>query len=292
MDKQALLSIPKIPVGDSGQVVVHWLTANCGAAIKAFGAVVTGMNDTLLSLFSAPPPPIWIAAAVLLAWRSAGRGLALFCGIGLLLIWNQALWLATMKTMSLVLTATLLALMIALPAGIAIAESRTIRVAAAPVLDFLQTMPRFVYLIPAVIILGIDVAPAVFATITLAVVPPTRLTAVGISEVNPSLVEAGRAMGCSRWQLLTKVKLPLALPAILLGVNQCLMMSLSMVVIAALIGASGLGDEILRAIAQLDSGQGIMAGLAIFVVAVMLDRITRGWASRLPRSRHSAGGGA
>ncbi len=292
MDKQVFFSMPKIPVGQFGETAVHWITANFGAAIAAFGAFVTAMNDALLWLFSAPPPLLWIALAVLLAWRSAGRGVAVFCAIGLLLIWNQALLVPTMKTMSLVLTATLIALVIALPAGIAIAESRAMRAAAAPVLDFLQTMPRFVYLIPAVIILGIDVAPAVLATITLAVVPPIRLTAVGISEVDAGLVEAGRAMGCSRWQLLAKIKLPLALPAILLGVNQCLMMSLSMVVIAALIGASGLGDEILRAIAQLDSGQGIMAGLAIFVVAVMLDRITRGWANRLLRSRHAAGGSA
>jgi len=138
-----------------------------------------------------------------------------------------------------------------------------------------------------VMILGIDVAPAVFATFTLAVVPPIRITAVGIAEVDRKLVEAGEAMGCSRWQLLGKIKFPLALPAIMLGVNQCLMMALSMVIIASLIGAAGLGDEILRAIAQLDAGRGIMAGLAVFVLAVVLDRITRGWADRMPQARRS-----
>ncbi|HEX9449093.1 MAG TPA: ABC transporter permease subunit, partial [Dongiaceae bacterium] len=147
----------------------------------------------------------------------------------------------------------------------------------------------FVYLIPAVILLGIDVAPAILATITLAIVPPIRITAMGLASINPKTIEAAEAMGCNSLQLLVKVKLPLALPAIMLGVNQCIMMVLSMVVIASLIGAAGLGDQILQAISVLDPGKGIIAGFAIFTLAVVLDRITKGWARLLPQTAHLRG---
>jgi ABC-type proline/glycine betaine transport system permease subunit len=279
------MEIPKLPLGRAGEAGVHWMTRHFSPVIEGFAAAVTALDGALLWILTVVPAPGWIVLFVVLAWHAAGRGTAVFAAAGLLLVWNQGLWLAMLKTLALVLTATLLSLIVAIPVGIAIAENRPLRTAVTPLLDFLQTMPRFVYLIPAVIILGIDVAPAVFATFTLAVVPPIRITAVGIAEVDRKLVEAGEAMGCSRWQLLAKVKFPLALPAIMLGVNQCLMMALSMVIIASLIGAAGLGDEILRAIAQLDAGQGIMAGFAVFVLAVVLDRITRGWADRMPQAR-------
>jgi glycine betaine/proline transport system permease protein len=284
------MDIPKLPLGRLGEAGIHWITLHLSSVIEDFGTAVTALYSGLLWGLTLIPAPGWIAAATALAWHAAGRGTAVFAAAGLLIVWNQGLWPATEETLALVLTATLLSLVIAIPVGIAIAENRPLRAAVAPALDFLQTMPRFVYLIPAVIILGIDVAPAVFATLTLAVVPPIRITAVGIAEVDRQLVEAGEAMGCSRWQLLGKVKLPLALPAIMLGINQCLMMSLSMVIIASLIGAAGLGDEILRAIAQLDAGKGIMTGLAVFTLAIVLDRITRGWAERMPQARRAAEG--
>lgn len=281
------MDVPRLPLGRLGEAAVYWITLHLSPAIGAFGAAVTALDDAFLWVLTGVPAPAWIAVFTALAWRAAGRATAAFAAAGLAVVWNQGLWLATLKTLALVLTATMLSLIVAIPVGIAIAENRPLRRAVAPVLDFLQTMPRFVYLIPAVIILGIDVAPAVFATFTLAVVPPIRMTAVGIAEVDRKLVEAGEAMGCSRWQLLSKVKLPLALPAVMLGVNQCLMMSLSMVIIASLIGASGLGDEILTAIARLDAGRGILAGLAVFVLAIILDRITRGWAERIPQARRA-----
>lgn len=281
------MDVPKIPLGHLGEAGVNWITLHLSPAIEGFGAAVTALDGAFLWVLISVPAPAWIAVFAALAWNTAGRATAVFAGAGLAAVWNQGLWLATLKTLALVLTATMLSLIVAIPVGIAIAENRPLRIAVTPVLDFLQTMPRFVYLIPAVIILGIDVAPAVFATFTLAVVPPIRIIAIGVAEVDSKLVEAGEAMGCSRWQLLAKVKLPLALPAIMLGVNQCLMMSLSMVIIASMIGASGLGDEILRAIGRLDAGQGIMAGLAVFVLAIVLDRITRGWAERIPQARRA-----
>jgi glycine betaine/proline transport system permease protein len=286
-----MMNIPSLPLGRFGEAVVQWITLHWAPGITAFGTSVTALNAGIVWLLSAMPPLVSIFAFTVMAWSAAGRRLALFTAMGFLLIWNQGLWIATVKTLGLVLTATILSLVLAIPLGIMMAESRSVRRVLAPALDFLQTMPRFVYLIPAVIILGIDVAPAVFATITLAVVPPTRLTAVGIATIERETIEAAESMGCTRWQLLAKVKLPLALPAIMLGVNQCMMMALSMVIIASLIGASGLGDEILMAIALLDPGRGVIAGFAVLVLAIVLDRTTKGWAGKLPQNQRSAGGG-
>jgi glycine betaine/proline transport system permease protein len=285
------MNIPSLPLGRFGEAVVQWIALHWAPGITAFGTSVTALNAGIVWLLSVMPPLVSIFAFTVMAWSAAGRRLALFTAMGFLLIWNQGLWIATVKTLGLVLTATILSLVLAIPLGIMMAESRSVRRVLAPALDFLQTMPRFVYLIPAVIILGIDVAPAVFATITLAVVPPTRLTAVGIATIERETIEAAESMGCTRWQLLAKVKLPLALPAIMLGVNQCMMMALSMVIIASLIGASGLGDEILMAIALLDPGRGVIAGFAVLVLAIVLDRTTKGWAGKLPQNQRSAGGG-
>ena len=213
------MDLPRIPVGKIGEAAVGWITLHLAPLIHVFDWLVTGLNGALLWLFGIAPPLAWIVAITFAAWHAAGRGTALFAFLGLLAIWNQGLWVATITTLSLVLTSTMLALVIAFPIGIAIAESRSVRAGLTPALDFVQTMPRFVYLIPAVIVLGIDVVPAVFATLTLAIVPPIRMTALGIAEVDRSLVEAGTAMGCSPWQLLAKVKLPLAVPAMMLGVN-------------------------------------------------------------------------
>ena len=171
----------------------------------------------------------------------------------------------------------------AIPLGILMAESRVAAGVLSPILDFLQTMPRFIYLIPAIIIFGIDTVGGVVATMTLAVPPPVRLTALGIREIDREVIEAGEAFGCSRWQLLCKIKLPLAVPSILLGVNQCIMMSLSMVVIAAMIGAGGLGAAILTGISRLDVGEGFEAGLGVVVVAILMDRLTKGFVARRAR---------
>lgn len=273
--------IDKIPIGTAGEQFVAFAVNNLKPLVIAFSAVALSLNAAFFWLFQLLPPLLWIIVVGLAAWRFAGRGIAVFGLLGLGLLWNQALWGATLQTVSLVLTATLMSLVVALPLGIAMAESRLVGNVLTPVLDFLQTMPRFVYLIPAVAILGLDVVPSVFATMTLAVPPPTRMTALGIAQVNRQVVEAAEAFGSSRWQLLAKIKLPLAFSAIVLGVNQCLMMSLSMVVIASLIGAGGLGNEILRAISELKAGRGVVAGLGIVVLAILIDRITKGMASRM-----------
>jgi ABC-type proline/glycine betaine transport system permease subunit len=285
------MDLHKLPIGPAGAHLFDIVTAHTGLLFHAFAATVTAIDGGLRFILLTIPPLAWIAGVFALCWYLIGFRFALFALASLLLLLNQALWNQTMITLSLVLTSTLLALVIAFPLGILMSESAVARAALEPTLDFIQTMPRFVYLIPAVILLGIDIPPAVFATLTLAVVPPIRAIATGLSQVDEDLVEAARAYGATRAQILRKVKLPLAIAPIMLGVNQCIMMSLSMVVIASLIGAAGLGTEILQALSSLDAGQGFVASFGIFALAVLLDRITRAAAGRLPGGvgRHLSG---
>jgi ABC-type proline/glycine betaine transport system permease subunit len=193
--------------------------------------------------------------------------------LALALIANLGLWRAATDTVALVLLAAALALGVGAPLGVLVAESRVARVIVTPVLDYMQTTPAFVYLIPAVLFFGIGAAPGVLATAAFALPPVTRALALGLDQVSSQAIEAGRAFGASRLQLLFKIKLPLALPYIRVGVNQCIMMSLSMVVVCALIGARGLGVEVITALTQMNLAQGIEAGLAVVLIAATLDRL-------------------
>lgn len=284
------MGIAKLPIGPTGAWIFDVLTAQLGWLFHAFSSVVIAIDSAFRVVLLTPPAILWILVIAGLCWYLLGVRFALFALTSLLLLVNQDLWAPTMITLSLVLTSTLIALIVAFPIGVLMAESRSAQALTEPVLDFVQTMPRFVYLIPAVILLGIDIPPAVFATLTLAVAPPIRAIATGLSQVDERLLEAARAYGATRAQLLVKVKLPLAIAPVMLGVNQCIMMSLSMVVISSLIGASGLGTEILQALSSLDAGQGFVASFGIFVLAVLLDRMTRAAAERLPggTGRHLA----
>ncbi len=284
------MTMHKLPIGPVGAWIFDVLTARLGWLFHAFSSAVIAIDAGFRFVLLTPPSFLWVAVIVALCWYLLGIRFAAFALASLLLLVNQALWTPTMITLSLVLTSTLIALIIAFPLGVLMAESRTVHALLEPALDFVQTMPRFVYLIPAVILLGIDIPPAVFATLTLAVAPPIRAIATGLGQVDEHLVEAARAYGATRAQLLVKVKLPLAIAPVMLGINQCIMMSLSMVVIASLIGASGLGSEILQALSSLDAGQGFVASFGIFVLAVLLDRMTRAAAERLPggTGRHLA----
>jgi ABC-type proline/glycine betaine transport system permease subunit len=273
----------KLPIGAAGEWVVGFSTTTLKPLFVLLGLVILSTAQVLRVILLAAPPWLMIVGVGFLAWWLSGRALAAFAVLALSLQWNLQLWEPTAVTLSLVLTAALLSLVVAIPLGILMAESRVVTGALNPVLDFLQTMPRFIYLIPAIIIFGIDTIGGVVATMTLAVPPPVRLTALGIREIDREVIEAGEAFGCSRWQLLTKIKLPLAVPSILLGVNQCIMMSLSMVVIAAMIGAGGLGAAILTGISRLDVGQGFEAGFGVVVVAILIDRLTKGFVARRTR---------
>jgi len=216
----------------------------------------------------------------ILAWKKAGKGVALFSVLGLLLIWGMGFWEPTMETLALVLSSTFIALLIGVPLGVWTAYSDRCDKILRPVLDFMQTMPAFVYLIPAVLFFGLGPVPGAFATVIFAMPPVVRLTGLGIRQVPKNIVEATTSLGATRWQLLFKVQLPLALPTILTGVNQTIMMSLSMVVIAAMIAAGGLGEIVLKGITQMKIGLGFEGGIAVVILAIILDRITQGVAKK------------
>jgi len=266
----------RLPVGDLFAALIDWLSTTFS---KQFGDIRTIVSwlveqtEFLLNL-----SPYWLTALVLagLAWFLSGRGVALFSLVGILVIYNIGLWSATIVTLSLIITATLIALFLGIPIGILAAKLKPVDIVLRPILDLMQTMPAFVYLIPAVFFFRIGAVPAVFATIIFAMPPAIRLTSLGIRQVPTELIEAGEAFGSNWFQLLFKVQLPQALPTIMAGVNQCIMLSLSMVVIASMIGAKGLGSVVLTGISGLDMGIGFEGGIAVVIIAIILDRLTQG----------------
>ncbi|AHF91317.1 glycine/betaine ABC transporter permease [Opitutaceae bacterium TAV5] len=212
---------------------------------------------------------------VTIAWLVAGRGVAVFSLVGLILIFGMQLWEPTIESLALVLAATLFALLLGIPLGIAAARSRHVDQALRPFLDLMQTMPAFVYLIPAVIFFGLGEVPGAMATLIFSMPPAVRLTALGIRQVPQEIVEAAQAFGSTGSQMLFKAQLPIAMPTILAGVNQTIMLSLSMVVIAGMIGAGGLGSVVLGGITQMKLGLGFEGGLAVVILAIYLDRVTQ-----------------
>ena len=223
----------------------------------------------------APPPLVFaLVVSCLGFWRVSGS-FALLSLIGLNLVLFMGLWDPMINTLALVLAASLLALIIGLPLGVLAARQRWIWQITRPMLDLMQTMPAFVYLIPAVMLFSTGAVPSIIATLIFSMPPVVRLTVLGIRQVPADLIEAGRSFGCSELQLLTKVQLPNALPTVMTGVNQTIMLALSMVVIASMIGGGGLGDVVLRGIQQLNIGLGFEGGMAVVILAVILDRLTQ-----------------
>jgi glycine betaine/proline transport system substrate-binding protein len=222
------------------------------------------------------PPPLLMAILTLAAWmRRRSLALAVFVPAALLLIMNLGYWSATIETLGLVVVAAGTSTVIGVPIGVAAARRPAVDAVLRPVLDLMQTLPTFVYLTPTLVLFGLGVVPGLVSTIIFALPAPIRLTQLGIASVPRPLVEAGQAFGATPWQLLTKIELPSAASAILTGVSQCIMLSLSMVVIAALVGAGGLGVPVVRALNTVQVGMGIEAGLAIVLVAIILDRLAR-----------------
>jgi glycine betaine/proline transport system permease protein len=240
-------------------------------AISSFLEVlIKGFENTLLW----PPEVIILVLTGLLVWKIAGTKLAVFAVLGLLATIGMNVWQETMATVALALSGTMVSLLFAIPLGILASQSNTAERIIRPILDFMQTLPSFVYLIPAVMFFGMGKVAALVATMIFAMPPAVRLTNLGIREVSPEMVEAARAYGASRWQTLGDVQLPLALPTIMAGINQCIMMALSMTVIASMIGAGGLGLVVLRSMQTLDIGMGTVGGLGIVILAIILDRLT------------------
>jgi glycine betaine/proline transport system permease protein len=251
------------------------LSRDFAVVFDSIGAIILGIEKPLSALLTGIPAWALIVATVVVGGLVGRLSLAIGGGLGLVFILTMNLWDPAMMTLSLVLTAAIFALVIGIPLGILISESRRANAIFEPVLDFMQTMPAFVLLVPAVFFFGVGTVPGIVATIFFAMPLPIRLTAHGLRGVEPEVIEAGEAFGANRMTILIFIKLPLAFRSIMAGVNQCIMMSLSMVIIASMIGAGGLGDEIIRSISRLQVGRGVEAGLGVVVLAIMIDRFTR-----------------
>jgi glycine betaine/proline transport system permease protein len=262
-------------IGDGVDAIVNYILDNFSPALDAIAAAIGFVTGGILDLLAALPMPLGIAIFVALSLWRVGFGFAVFTGISLWLVQHMGLWAATMETLSLVIASTLIAMIIGLPLGIAMARKDTVAAGIRPVLDLMQTMPAFVYLIPAAMFFGLGAVPGTIATVIFAMPPVVRLTNLGIRQVHGEFIEAGQAFGCTASQLLFKVQLPNALPSIMAGINQTIMLSLSMVVIASMIGAGGIGNTVLTGIQRLDVGTGFEGGLAVVILAVILDRITQ-----------------
>ncbi|QHE86478.1 glycine betaine/L-proline ABC transporter permease ProW [Hydrogenophaga sp. BPS33] len=245
-------------------------------------ATLTGVEQLLQSV----PTLAMIAIMGLLAWQFASRAIAIGTVVSLLLVAMLGIWPEAMITLSLVLTSLFFCIAIGLPMGILLASSDRTQRLMRPLLDAMQTTPAFVYLVPVVMLFGIGNVPGVIVTIVFALPPLVRLTDLGIRQVRPDLIEAARAYGASPWQMLTKVQLPLAMPSIMAGINQALMLSLSMVVIASMIAVGGLGQMVLRGIGRLDMGMATVGGLGIVLLAIALDRITQALGRPTRGARH------
>ena len=268
-------SIPRIPLDTWCDAALDWLTSALSGLTRAISLTVTEWISQLTELLQAVPPPVVIVLFGLLAWRVAGWRLTVGTVLGFSFLWNLRLWDPMIATLVMVVLSTGVSIAIGLPIGIAAALSKRTWRVVAPTMDMAQTMPSFVYLIPAIPFFGLGPVSACFATVIFAMPPTIRLTALGILQVSGELTEAADAFGTTRWQKLVKVQLPLALPTIMAGINQTIMLSLSMVVIAAMIGAGGLGREVWSAIQRLEAGRGFQAGVAIAILAIILDRITQ-----------------
>lgn len=265
----------RLPIGEYVEKFIEWLTVNLDGFFQVIKTALLWLVNAFGWVFEIIPVYVMILLIALIAWRIAGKGTAIFTIIGLILINSIGLWTETMKTLAMVMSSALIAIIIGIPLGIWMSKNNVVNTIVRPILDFMQTMPAFVYLIPAVLFFDLGEVPGVVATIIFAMPPIVRLTSLGIRQVPEDVIEASKAFGSTSRQMLFKVQFPLAMPTILAGLNQTIMLSLSMVVISAMIGAKGLGDIVLRGITQMRIGQGFEGGLAVVILAMILDRITQ-----------------
>jgi glycine betaine/proline transport system permease protein len=266
----------KIPIGKWAAQFIDFLLDNFAFAFDAFADSVEFSIESLTEILIFVPPLILIALiAGFTQWLHRSAKLTAAVAIMLLLIINLGFWQETIETLALIVFATLTCMAVGVPLGIAAAHRPWLYTVVRPVLDLMQTLPPFVYLIPTMVLFSIGVVPGLISTVIFAIPAPVRLTYLGVSSVPTQLIEAGEAFGATKRQLLWKVELPHAMPTIMAGVTQAIMLALSMVVIAALVGADGLGKPVVRALGQVKIEMGIEAGLAIVIVAILLDRICK-----------------
>ncbi|AZC21250.1 MULTISPECIES: choline ABC transporter permease subunit [Pseudomonas] len=271
-----MLTDQKIPLGQYIAAFVEWLTKHGASIFDAIATTLEAMIHGVTFALTWFNPLALIGLIALLAHMIQRKwGLTVFVVLSFLLILNLGYWQETMETLAQVTFATLVCVVIGVPLGILAAHKPMFYTAMRPVLDLMQTVPTFVYLIPTLTLFGLGVVPGLISTVVFAIAAPIRLTYLGICDVPQELLDAGKAFGCSRRQLLTRIELPHAMPSIAAGVTQCIMLSLSMVVIAALVGADGLGKPVVNALNTADISLGFEAGLAIVLLAIMLDRICK-----------------
>lgn len=260
----------------TNQFVDNWLLPVLGDFFNSFSGVLSIFINAVTNLFTFIPAEVIAIILALLAWRFAGKGMAIFTIIGALYLGSVDLWTGAMQTLSIVIVATFFSIVVGIPLGILTAKNRTLDYIVRPILDFMQTLPSFVYLIPAILLFGLGEVPAVISTFVFATPPAVRMTSLAIKQVPADIVEAAKAFGSTSWQLLVKVQLPNAIPTIMAGINQTIMLALSMAVIASMIGSPGLGSIVLSGISSVNVGLGLTGGLGIVVLAIILDRITQG----------------
>ena len=289
----AQIQVPRIPVGDRIQDFFDWLTKNFEWFFDAVTSVGNTVIDGLITVLQAPDPVITTLIFALIGLLVRGWRFALMALLGLLFVISMEQWETAMQTLALVLTATLVAVVIAVPLGVLAARNDHASAVFKPIMDLMQTMPALVWLVPVVTMFSIGVVPGVVATIIFALPPGVRFTELGIRNVDAEVVEAAHAFGSTPRQTLLGVQLPLAMPTIMAGINQVIMLALSMAVIAGLVGAEGLGGQVTQALATLNLGLGFEAGLSVVILAIYLDRVTasigHGGGSRLGIPRRKRG---
>jgi len=280
--------LPDMPFGDWMDGLIRWMRTSWSAL---FGGVETfletvyfGIADALLWL----PSGLMIILFAGIAWAARNWKLGLVVGIGMFIVGWTPYWEATMETLAMVVVSAVLATALAIPIGILASENRFASAVTRPVLDFMQTLPAFVYLLPVVMLFGIGETPGIIATVVFCMPPGVRLTELGLRQVDPEVVEAGQAFGASPSRILLRIKMPLALPTIMAGLNQVIMLALSMVVIAGMVGGGGLGSQIVSALGRVEIAQGFNAGIAVVFLAIFLDRVMQGLADRTPVARAAA----
>ena len=278
-------NIPSIPLVGFIDKLVDWLRIHAAFIFNPIRDFINFMVEFFIKIFSIFPPLLFIILVTLLAFYLTKKikGITIFAPISLLLIWNLKYWDEMIITLSIVVTSAIIAIILGIPLGIWTSKNKTAEKIIMPILDFMQTMPAFVYLIPAVSFFGIGMAPGVISSVIFAMPPAVRMTNLGIKEVPNDLVEAADSFGSTSKQNLFELELPMAKPSIMAGVNQTLMLTLSMVVVASMIGAPGLGNVIYTSVSRNDVGVGFASGIAIVILAVILDRLTQAFSKKNSR---------